>query len=310
MKRILLIITIAFLCATTLQAQNWVGLTKSTPTEPEIVITRSDNQQVNFTVSLPGFFVTQKTEAGITYQRLSIPGCGAAGVVGEPEIPAIIKRIAVPICEQINYSVQITASQMLPGYMVYPVPEFQPGNQGFLEEVFTINPLAYQQNTFTPAASYAIGETGAFRSQHFAVLTIQPIQFNPVSGQLEVATEMKITLTFDNPTTDVNVNTGIFNNIAKNTFINFQDQGIGASVNDKTFEKEGFTPGMVQWMRINNSTEVDSITADYLIICANAFFPNQTPHDEILRLAYHRANYNGFDIMILNVESDNSCKRR
>ena len=301
MKRILFFISIALLGISDLWAQNWVGLTKTTPSEPEVSVVHSDNRQITFSVSLPGFFVTSKTEAGITYQRLSIHGCRVAGVAGEPEIPIIIKHIAVPDCDQIDYSVQITASQTLSDYNVYPVPELLPGNKGFLEEVFTINPLAYLQDALTPAENYAKGETGALRDQHFAVLTIQPIQFNPVTRTLQVATKMEITLTFTNPTTEVNVNTGIFNSVATGFFINYQDMGMDASINDKAFEKPGFQSGSVQWMRINNPLEVENITADYLIICANDFFPGNTPHEEILRLAHHRANYNGYDIMILNV---------
>jgi hypothetical protein len=115
---------------------------------------------------------------------------------------------------------------------------------------------------------------------------------------------MTISLSFVNPTTAVNVNTGIFNNVATNVFFNYEDSGIKASINDKAFEKAGFTQGSVDWMRITDTADVKDIIADYLIICANSFFPstNEPPHEEILRLAHHRANYNGFDVMILNVE--------
>jgi hypothetical protein len=134
-------------------------------------------------------------------------------------------------------------------------------------------------------------------------LELHPLQFNPVTGQLQVATEMSISLSFVNPTTTVNVNIGIFNNVATNTFLNYQNQGIKASINDKAFEKTGFTQGSVDWARLEYATDVENIVADYLIICADQFFPeNGEPNPEILRLANHRANYNGFDVMILNVE--------
>ena len=77
---------------------------------------------------------------------------------------------------------------------------------------------------------------------------------------------------------------------------------MSASVNDKAFEKKNFIQGNVQWKRISHISDVNNITADYLIICANDFFPLDMPHPEVLRLAQHRSYYNGFDIMILNVE--------
>ena len=77
-------------------SQNWVPLTKTDPAEPEIAVTRSDNRQVNFTIELSGFFSTLITEAGVDYQRLAIPKCGVTEAIGEPEIPVIRKRIALP----------------------------------------------------------------------------------------------------------------------------------------------------------------------------------------------------------------------
>jgi len=165
MKKSLFFISITLLSTLTLLAQNWIGLTKTTPSEPEITLISSNNQQVSFTIDLFGFFSTIITEAGIDFQRLSIPGYGATGTIGEPEMPVIVKHIAVPDCNRIDYSVQITANQILCDYNVYPVPEFQLNKMGFLEEVFTINPFSYQLNSFTPAANYAIGEKKIIQSK-------------------------------------------------------------------------------------------------------------------------------------------------
>jgi len=301
-KKIFFITMMTLFCLTTTWSQTWVGLTKSAPAEPETTVTRSDNQQVSFTVELSGFFATTKTEAGISYQRLSIPGCGAAGATGEPELPVIVQRIAIPACSQVHYSVQITESQLLSGYMVYPVPELQPDGNGILQEVFTIDLAAYQKDTFTPAQNYTLGETGSLRNQHFITIEVNPIQFNPISGTLQVATEIKITLTFDNPTTAVNVATGIFNNVATHTLLNYQDQGIKASINDKAFEKANFIPGKVKWITITDPAQADTIACDYLIICAAPFFEPNNPNSEVLRIATHRANYNGFSVAILNID--------
>jgi len=308
MKKNVFFFTTAMLFTSVAMSQQWIGLTKKEPAQPEIILNSSNNRQVSFTIELSGFFSIVKTEAGVDYQRLSIPGYGIKGEIGEPEIPVISKRIAVPVCSQVNYSVQITANQTLTGYKVYPTPELQPDTTGKLQEVFTINPTAYLQNEFMPSESYMLSETGAMRNQHFVTIEIYPILFNPRTGTLQIATELEITLTFDNPTTDVNVNTGIFNNVATHTFLNYQDQGIKASINDKAFEKANFTPGNVQWVTLTDTAQAKDIVADYLIICAAPFFEPANPNSEVLRIANHRAWYNGFDVAILNVEhilSDN-----
>ena len=73
MKRKLFIIIAITLYSTYLYSQTWIGLTKSAPAQPQITIIRSNNQQVSFSVELSGFYSTLVTEAGINYQRLSIP---------------------------------------------------------------------------------------------------------------------------------------------------------------------------------------------------------------------------------------------
>lgn len=301
MKRILFIMIIAILGNTPLLAQNWVVLTRTMPASPEITVIQSNNQQVSFTVGLPGFYSTQISENGINYQRLSIPNYGTAGATGEPEIPVITKRIAVPACAQINYLVQITGSDTLQGYIVYPIPELQPDSSGMLNEIFYINPSAYQQNAFTPAESYLLLETGALRAQNYITLEIHPMSYNPATGELIVATEMEITLTFDNPTTDVNVNTGIFNGIATHSFLNYQDSGIKASVNDKAYTKDGFVKGSVNWVTLTDTAQACNIVCDYLIITDATYFTPNDPNSELARLANHRAYYNGYDVAILNV---------
>jgi len=50
-------------CSATM-AQTWVTLTQREPATPEITLNRSNNQEVNFTIGLPGFFSTSITESG------------------------------------------------------------------------------------------------------------------------------------------------------------------------------------------------------------------------------------------------------
>ena len=145
--------------------------------------------------------------------------------------------------------------------------------------------------------------TCALRAQRYVEIMVCPVEFCPVTRQLSVIDKIEITLNFTNPQGEVRQNVGIFNKVAANTFINYDDDGMSAAVNDKAFKKNGFVQGTVQWKKINNPGDVNSITADYLIICAEDFYPSGgTPHSEVLRLANHRAFYNGFDVMILNVE--------
>ncbi len=65
----------------------------------------------------------------------------------------------------------------------------------------------------------------------------------------------------------MNVNTGIFNNVASNTMLNYGSSGITASINDNIQGN-----GNVQWITLTSTAQADNIVADYLIICAEDFF--------------------------------------
>ena len=59
----------------------------------------------------------------------------------------------------------------------------------------------------------------------------------------------------------------------------------------------------MQWIELTDTAQACTISADYLIICADVFFDPSDPDSEVLRIANHRATYNGFDVAILNAET-------
>lgn len=167
-----------------------------------------------------------------------------------------------------------------------------PDGTVYMEEVFTINQTAYNTNSFTPQVTAEIIQVGNIRSQRMAEIWIYPVQFNPVTEQLQVFTDIEVSLSFTNPTTDVSVNTGIFSNICQNVMLNYTEGGIGASINDRSS-----STGTVSWIEVTDTS--GEIEADYLIIAAPTFFNSQNA--DLLALAQHRANYNGSDVAIVNV---------
>jgi len=86
--------------------------------------------------------------------------------------------------------------------------------------------------------------------------------------------------------------------VSTHTFLNYTSSGITASINDNVQGN-----GNVQWITLTDPAQADDIVADYLIICAEAFSEPGNPDSEVLRIANHRASYNGFDVAILNANN-------
>jgi len=106
MVRKFIFVMMAFLLSVAANAQEWISFgSKAEGVPPEIAVSRSDNQQVSFTVILSGMYVESKNEGGSVHKRLSMPQCQTMGEVGAPEIPVVTKMIAIPECSEIVYNV-------------------------------------------------------------------------------------------------------------------------------------------------------------------------------------------------------------
>ena len=264
----------------------------------------STARSVSFEVSIPGIYALDTVVNGTTFTRLILPSGFAVNPAGSPEIPVLKYKVAIPNCDGTVVTYSIVSQQNMPSCWVYPVPEFQLEDHGDhvdYEEVFVFDSAAYAQPRLAEPTAAATSN-GALRAQRYVEITVNPVEFCPVTRQLSVIDKVEITLTFANPQGDIRQNVGIFNKIATNTFINYEDNGISPLINDKAYLQENFTRGMVKWITITNPTQADTIAADYLIITAADFFKPNDPNSPIKRIAEHRAWYNGYTVAIVNVE--------
>ena len=281
--------------------QQWVEFTSSTPAQPDVQLIVSENSNVSFSVDVYGMYSENITEQGTTYQRINIPGSGKTFITGEPEMPIIRQLIAIPECDDVTLTISVTGQMTMNNYYIYPVPELvevqNPDSTVFLAEQFYIDQTAYNTNQNYPPVNAEIKSFGYLRDQKYAEVYIYPVQFNPATQQLQITTNYELTLNFINPSTAVNVNTGIFNNVATNAMLNYVSSGMTASINDRP----GWT-GNIEWITLTDTAQACTIVADYLIITDDIFYDPTNPDAELLKIAQHRAEYNGFDIAIVKVE--------
>lgn len=284
-------------------AQNWVNLGSSTPKEIKATVTESNHQSIRVLFDTKGFNSESINEGNTVYQRLSIPGAGKSQTVGSPELPSFHQMVAIPECSNVSLSFQVLQEQVLNNYNVYPAPDYQvvtnPDSTCYVEEVFSKNVLCYVDNLISPSNNAELTETGYFRSQKYVEIQVSPIRYNPSTQKLYVATEIEVILTLTNATGATSSNLGIFNNVAAHTMLNYESTGMTAEENDMRFGS-----GKVKYFTLTDYRQVDTIVADYLMICASHLFDvNGVPCAPLLELAQHRASYNGYDVVILNVDN-------
>ncbi|KGN77541.1 peptidase C25 [Porphyromonas gulae] len=284
-----------------LQSQTWHGDPDSVAALPSIGIQESSCNRITFEVVFPGFYSVEKREGNQVFQRISMPGCGSFGNLGEAELPVLKKMIAVPEFSIANVAVNIKESETFYNYNIYPNPayvveELPDGGGTYPAEAFAINNDYYSQNVSLPSTHYVYSQDGYFRSQRFIEVTLYPFRYNPVRQEILFAKKIEVTITFDNPQPPLQKNTGIFNKVASSGFINYEADGKSAIENDMVLSR-----GTTTYISGNIANNLPQ-NCDYLVIYDDMFSVNQQPHDEIKRLCEHRAFYNGFDVVAVSIK--------
>jgi len=301
---VFLLLAVVFTSFANAQQWQWVNFSSSASGAPKVNLLTSNAQTVSFEVTIPGIYTMDTIVNGITFSRLFLPDGAAVNPAGSPELPVLKYKVAIPVCSETVLDYRVHSRQILNPCLAYPVPSIisEINSEGFsvCVEDFTFDSVAYAQpRSDEPVA--VITSNGALRAQRYVEVMVQPIEYCPVTQQLSVIDKVQVTLDFTNPQGEIRQNVGIFNAAATTAFINYEDNGISALLNDKAFERENFTPGNVEWITLTDTAQACQIIADYLIICADTFFTSQNV--DVQRFAEHRAFYNGFDVAIVNVEN-------
>ncbi len=235
----------------------------------------------------------------MVYQRISLPNNTKNGISGCPELPIIIKLIAVPECSGVTLSYNVTSTLSMENYNVYPAPDLLEelvDDNIMVTEVFNKNMDIYSTNSMYPQEIVQLGSTGYFRNQKYVQILYYPFQYNPVTGELRINKTCNIQISVNGATSEVNRPTGLFNNVASNVFLNYYGDGKTASNTNRSN-----TNSSVSWISLTNANQLDNIAADYIIITDPQFFEPNNPDNQLRRLALHRATNNGYNVAILNV---------
>ncbi len=268
MRNLLLLISMMLFLFTTLinGQETWVSFNGPPEGEADLTIQSSNSAEVVFTINLPGMYVHDE----MGYQRLRVQGAGRTDSTGFPELPLLKYLAAVPLCDSVIFTIQPLDSIILDNYNVYPAPELveqtAPEGYTYLAEQFTKNDSIYGVDDFYPSDIAEIFAQGFIRDQGVSEVHLQPVKFNPVQQKIKVYFSLQVNLTFVNPVSEVNVETGIFNGVCYGSLINYNPSGVSSAININSS-----LPGTVERLTDKNT---HNVICDYLIISANSLFNN------------------------------------
>lgn len=292
MKKLLALL--AIFSVFSVYTQEFIEFVPSETTYPVYDVSASNDTIVQFNVKIPGMFVTEID----SFARVNIKEHTRMDSVGFPEMPIVSFLVAIPECDSVNLNICLLDSIQFTGYNIYPAPELVPdtleGGGIALIEQFAYNRTAYETDAMFPGIVGEVIDKGAIRAQHVVRIVLYPVQFNPVKDIIKAYSDFQITLTFSNTVGSINEDVGIFNEVVGNTLINYNSNGLNASVNCGAGLAD---TGTIKWVTSFPNGYIED-SCDYLIITHQDFYTDTVAKNEIEKLAQHRANFNGYNVTI------------
>ena len=298
MKRITIILSIIIITSINSFSQDWIEFTSTETATPEYDLITSNDKLIKFEITIPGMYSTKKGR----FQRINIKGHDKMDSIGYPELPVLSYLLAIPECGNIEINVSLEDSVRIDKMNIYPAPELvqdsTKNGYPYLKEKFRINNRTYNTDSYFTGTIAKLTDRGAIRAQHVIRVLIYPVKFNPVKKEIIAYSKIKITLKLNNTTGLINENVGIFQEVVSNSLINYKSDGLNTSVSCGA----GYVnPGSWKWVTSFPNGYIND-ACDYLIITHQNFFNDRAAKREINMLAQHRANFNGFDVIIVKIE--------
>jgi gingipain R len=204
----------------------------------KINLISSDNSKTVIEIQLNGFYNKREDINGAGYDNIYLKDFVSLGNPGQAALPTITKMIAIPNYKGVRVVINNSSYQTFESYDVIPYQTPPLRNTNGISNAFEKDSLYYSANKNYPENIVSIKEIAVLRDYRVAVVTINPVQYNPALRQLRVYTEINFELKYEG---NSNVNNlkyrtqGIsrsFENIYKQVIFNYSnDNTLSAAPN-------------------------------------------------------------------------------
>jgi hypothetical protein len=197
-KRFLLVVTALLLTCGLFFANNLPTSWLARPVRAAssaIHLVRSDQTTAIIEIQAPPLDLSYQDTASGRCQVIQLEGYSASSVSGAPDLPSAGLMLGIPFGAEPGIRV-IEADETLVPAIVDLCPVAQPifnnvaGRLVWQAETIQPDSAIYSSNAWYPAQPVAIDSIGMIRSQRVLQIRLQPIQYNPVTKQLNIYTRL------------------------------------------------------------------------------------------------------------------------
>ena len=184
MKKVLFSLVFVALSAMTF-AQQWTGISKSSPTSPPVTLISSSEKQVVVDFSLGGFNLTEVSTPNGPQQIVSVPKMASMLEAGAPDLPQL------PVPAIIGDRAEMEVSVLKSEFTDYQNIEIAPSKGNFSRAIdpetvaYTYGAM-YSKDAFYPAAQAYLEMPYIIRDFRGQNIMVRPFAYNPVTKTLRV----------------------------------------------------------------------------------------------------------------------------
>jgi len=176
---------------------------------PAIKLLRSDPDGIEFAVDISGFESEREVVNGVAYDVVTVPGFGSSSKAGSPQVPGRRILLGIPLGADYHLRVSVEESETAPGqYRLLPAPTPlsnldpdstldpeapAPGTAGW---EYVEDEHAYSVNAFYPQTIARVAGTGFIRDQRYVAVQVNPVQYNPVLGEVSLHKRFTVEIDF------------------------------------------------------------------------------------------------------------------
>ncbi|MCK4259958.1 MAG: pre-peptidase C-terminal domain-containing protein [Halanaerobiales bacterium] len=205
MKRVVWILSLAMIFALMVGSfasakTEWVSFDGSQQSGVKVKLLKEDLNGIDFDVDVPGMKQISIDEKGMLYKKLEVIDGAHKVEVGKPGVPVVCQFIEIPF--GVNYTIQVKASKydVIENYNVYPAQAPAPDIAEFKDTVeFTKDETAYSTNAFYPSELAFVEDEMIVRGHRLLKVVAQPVQYNPVTKELKVYSNLRVKIKYDKP---------------------------------------------------------------------------------------------------------------
>ncbi len=166
------------------------------PAEEVGVALRSQSRAgVELHFGLDSFGTTPVEIAGRSRQTINLPGVILPNDAGAPDLPGLGRYIALPQGAVAVLEVVTSRTEVYQGIDVAPAPIIQRENDDS-PPVYAEDPAIYGLDAYYPAQPVRLSEPMTMRGVDVVIVGITPFQYNPVTKELVVYTELDLRIDF------------------------------------------------------------------------------------------------------------------